>query len=110
MIVLDLVGYAFAAIGTALVAIAGLGLIRLPDAYNRANAVAKAAALGVICILFGAAWLMPSPGTAAIVGLGIVLQILTTPFGAYAIGRGAHRSGAPLDRSTRHDELGDRTE
>lgn len=103
-----LAGNALAAAGTGLVAIAALGLIRLPDAYNRANAVAKAAALGVICVLLGALTLMPNPTTATIIGLGIVLQLLTTPFGAYAVGRAAHRSGAPLATSTHRDDLGDR--
>jgi multicomponent Na+:H+ antiporter subunit G len=105
MTVQALVGDALAVAGTALVAIAALGLVRLPDAYNRANAVAKAAALGVICVLLGALVLIPSPTTIATLGLGIILQLLTTPFGAYAVGRAAYRSGAPLAASTHRDAV-----
>jgi hypothetical protein len=39
-----LAGYAVG--GTAAVVVAGLGLVRLPDAYDRANAPATAAARG----------------------------------------------------------------
>jgi multicomponent Na+:H+ antiporter subunit G len=83
-------GYALAATGTALIAIAALGLLRLPDPYNRANAVAKAAALGVVGVLLGAAALMPDQ--AVTLALGAVLQLLTMPFGSYAVGRAVHRS------------------
>jgi multicomponent Na+:H+ antiporter subunit G len=102
----DLLGHALTGTGTVLVAIAALGLVRLPDAYNRANAVAKAAALGVVCVLLGVLVLMPGVFTTAVLGLGAVLQLLTTPFGAYAVGRAAYRSGAPLARATHRDDLG----
>ncbi|MFP8963086.1 monovalent cation/H(+) antiporter subunit G [Streptomyces nanhaiensis] len=103
--VLELLGHVLTTTGTALVAIAALGLIRLPDAYNRANAVAKAAALGVVCVLLGVLLLMPGVFTAVVLGLGVLLQLVTTPFAAYAVGRSAYRSGAPLARATHRDDL-----
>ena len=90
--------------GTALIAIAAVGLLRLPDAYNRANAVSKAAALGVVCVLLGVLVLTLAPASATILGLGIGLQLLTTPFSAYAAARAAYRSGAPFMAATHRED------
>ncbi|MEV5743873.1 monovalent cation/H(+) antiporter subunit G [Microbispora rosea] len=103
MTTLDLLGHTLAAVGTALIAVATLGLLRLPDVLNRVNATAKAAALGVVCVLLGVLALMPGTDTAAIIGLSVVMQVVTTPLGAYALARAAYRSGAPLDARTRRD-------
>jgi len=105
MSVQEIVGDTLAVTGTVLIAIAALGLLRLPDAYNRANAVSKAAALGVVCVLLGVLILILTPATAAILGLAIILQLLTTPFGAYAAARAAYRSGAPFSAGTRREDL-----
>ncbi|MFB9838124.1 monovalent cation/H(+) antiporter subunit G [Actinoallomurus acaciae] len=105
MTVPNLIGGALALVGTSLIAIAALGLARLPDAYNRANAVSKAATLGVVSVLLGVMLLMPAPDTVAVLGLGVLLQLLTMPFGAYAVGRAAYRSGTPLAACTHRDDL-----
>lgn len=100
----EVTGDVLAVTGTTLVAIAAIGLLRLPDAYNRANAVSKAASLGVVCVLLGVLVLMLTPSTAAILGLSVILQLLTTPFGAYAAARAAYRSGAPFIAATRRED------
>lgn len=91
--------------GVALIATAAVGLLRLPDIYNRTNAVAKAAALGVSCVLAGVAFLMPSFSTVVIVVLAILAQLFTAPIAGYAVGRAAYRSGAPLATITHRDDL-----
>lgn len=103
-IVLDVVGAVFVAVGVALIAIGGIGLVRLPDVYNRLNAVSKAAGLGLVCVLFGALLVMPSPGTALILLLAIALQLFTAPLGAYAIGSAAYRQGTRPAEVTWYDE------
>lgn len=105
MTVQEVTGDVLAVAGTALVAIAAIGLLRLPDVYNRANAVSKAASLGVVCVLLGVLVLTLDPTTAAILGLSVVLQLLTTPFGAYAAARATYRSGAPFVAATRREDL-----
>ncbi|MGE5291111.1 MAG: cation:proton antiporter [Micromonosporaceae bacterium] len=102
-------GDALAITGTALIGIAAVGLLRLPDVYNRANAVSKAAALGVACVLLGTLVLILTPASAAILGLAVILQLLTTPFGAYAAARAAYRSRAPFSAGTRREDLHGRT-
>lgn len=91
--------------GTLLIGITGVGLLRLPDIYNRMNAVAKAASLGLILILLGVLVLLPSPRTAVVVTLAILLQLVTAPVGGYALARAAYRSGTPMAPESRFDAL-----
>ncbi|MEG3636129.1 monovalent cation/H(+) antiporter subunit G [Micromonospora palythoicola] len=95
-------------LGTALIAISAVGLIRLPDVYHRMNSVAKAASLGVSCVLLGVLLLTPGWRTAVVVLAAVGLQLFTAPVGGYALARAAYRSGAPLAPVTRYDELGGR--
>lgn len=108
MTALSALAYALTIVGTALIAVAAIGLIRLPDAYNRANAVAKAASLGMVCVLLGVLASRPGVTTAIILLLAMALQLFTAPIGGYAVGRCAYRSGAPLTPATHRDELGGR--
>lgn len=94
-------------LGGFLVVAAAAGMLRLPDAYTRTNAVAKGAALGVSCVLAGVMVLMPSPTTIVMLSLAIVAQLLTAPIAGYAVGRAAYRSGAPLSPATYRDDLAD---
>ena len=76
-----------------------IGLVRLPDVYNRAQAATKCVTLGTCMILLGVAvaafgqviWPM---GVKAIICAGFIL--LTSPVGAHAVCRGAYLSGVPL--------------
>lgn len=102
--VLNVAGGILVTAGVALIAIGGLGLLRLPDLYNRLNAVGKAAGLGLVCVLFGALLLMPSVPAAVALLLAVVLQLLTAPLGAYAIGSAAYRAEVPLTEATGYDE------
>jgi multicomponent Na+:H+ antiporter subunit G len=103
----ELLGGVLVALGVGLVATAGLGLLRLPDAYTRMSAVTKPASLGVVLVLLGALALAPSWGNAAKVLAAVVLQLVTAPAGGFAIGRAAYRAGAPLAPQTGYDELAD---
>lgn len=73
-----------------------VGLVRLPDVYNRIQASTKCVVLGTTLILLGALiWL---GSTAALVkGLLCILFILvTSSTAAHALSRAAHRSGVRL--------------
>ncbi|HVM27349.1 MAG TPA: monovalent cation/H(+) antiporter subunit G [Mycobacteriales bacterium] len=104
---LDLVGGLLVGLGVTLVAAAGLGLLRLPDAYTRMSAVTKAASLGVVLTLLGALALAPSWNNALKVLLAVLLQLATAPAGGFAIGRAAYRARSPLTPETGYDELAD---
>jgi multicomponent Na+:H+ antiporter subunit G len=102
---LDVTGGLLIALGVGLVAAAGLGLLRLPDAYTRMSAVTKAASLGVVLVLLGALALAPSWSNTVKVLVAVVLQLVTAPAGGFAIGRAAYRARSPLTPETGYDEL-----
>lgn len=104
-LVQEVVGHALVLAGAVLILGAAVGILRLPDVLNRTNAVAKAAALGVSCILAGVLVLMPSPATAVLLVIAIAAQLFTAPIAGYAVGRAAYRSGAPLAATTHRDDL-----
>ncbi len=92
----ETIGLALIVIGVLFDLSGCLGLVRLPDVYNRIQASTKCVVLGTSLILLGAVvWL----GTAAAIvkGLVCILFILvTSATAAHALSRAAHRSGVPL--------------
>jgi len=84
--VLILVGVLFDLFGA-------VGLVRLPDVYNRVQAATKCVTLGTCMILLGTFfWAgIGALGVKALICAGFVL--LTSPVGAHAIARGAYISG-----------------
>lgn len=73
-----------------------IGLVRLPDVYNRLQAATKCVTLGTCMILIG---LLVRSGVGPLgmkALLAAVFILLTSPTGAHAIARGAHLSGVPL--------------
>ncbi len=76
-----------------------IGLVRLPDVYNRAQAATKCVTLGTCLILLGVAGLgfagiSVAMGVKAIICAAFIL--LTNPVAAHAICRGAYLSRVPL--------------
>lgn len=108
--VLDVLGGLLMAGGVFLVGVAAVGLLRLPDAYARMNAVTKAASLGVVLVLAGALLVSPSWLALVKVLLAVALQLVTAPVGGFALGRASYDVGTPLAPATRFDELGDAIE
>lgn len=92
----DVVGLIFIGIGLVFDVLGCLGLVRLPDVYNRLQAATKCVTLGTCSILFGT-FVVVGPVAAGIKSLlCIVFLILTSPVSAHAIARGAHRAGVKL--------------
>ncbi len=73
-----------------------VGLVRLPDVYNRIQASTKCVVLGTTLILLGSVvWL--GSLAALVKGLACILFILiTSSTAAHALARAAHRSGVDL--------------
>ena len=92
----QIIGLALIVIGVAFDLSGCVGLVRLPDVYNRIQASTKCVVLGTTLILIGAlVWL---GSTAAMVkGLACILFILiTSSTAAHALSRAAHDSGVKL--------------
>ena len=84
--------------GAAFVAVAALGLVRLPDVYLRMHSVAKAGTLGCGLILTGVAFALPEVGVWLRVLAAILFLLATAPIASHLIGRAAHNAGAvPCD-------------
>lgn len=91
-------------VGAALVALAGLGLLRLPDLYTRMHAVTKATTLGLALLLLGSALEAWRAGHMPLVELLIIgLVFLTNPVGAHLLARAAYLSGLPMSQGSRDD-------
>ncbi len=73
-----------------------LGLVRLPDVYNRLQAGTKCVTLGTFLLLLGVIirFGLDSMGVKAVLCLWFIA--MTSPTAAHAIARAAHRAGFPL--------------
>ncbi|MGM8214191.1 monovalent cation/H(+) antiporter subunit G [Bacillaceae bacterium W0354] len=93
-------------LGTFFILSASIGMIRLPDVYNRLHAATKASTLGIACVLLGA-FIFLYVEHHIISGkllLGIIFVLLTAPVSGHMISRAAHRSGVKLwEKSVRDD-------
>ncbi len=77
-----------------------LGLVRLPDVYNRLQAATKCVTLGVCSMLIGVIiqkGFSPMSGKAL---LCIVFILITSPTSAHALARGAYKSKVKLCNGT----------
>jgi multicomponent Na+:H+ antiporter subunit G len=91
-------------LGSGLVALAGLGLVRLPDPLTRASAVSKAAALGVVLVLVAALVDAPSVRVVVVLLLILIAHLVTVPLSGITLGRSAYRSGTAQPPVKRIDE------
>jgi len=92
----DIIGMSIVALGALFNLFGCIGLVRLPDVYNRLQASTKCVTMGTCLILLGSVISLGSlPGV--VKGLiCIVFVLITSPTGAHALARAAHRSGVAL--------------
>ena len=97
---LAIIGEALVLIGTFFYSLSALGLIRMPDVYNRMQTSTKSATLGSLGVIVGTglwavgkgyspAWIVQ---TIAVAGF----LLLTNPISAHALIRAAYKRGIPL--------------
>jgi len=100
----ETIGMIFIFIGIGFDFFGVLGLVRLPDVYNRLQAATKCVTFGSAGIMFGVFIIngFNSFGFKAL--LGIAFIFLTSPVAAHVIARAAHRSGVPLAKQTVIDD------
>jgi multicomponent Na+:H+ antiporter subunit G len=98
---------AVASLGIALMAIAGLGLLRMPDLLTRMHASSKAGTLGAILVLAAVALHFGDAAIAVRVVVVCVFLLITAPIASHVIARAAYRTGVPLAPETVIDELAD---
>lgn len=84
-----------------------LGLIRLPDVYNRLQASAKCITLGTCGILLGLFLFKGFTATGIKALLCFSFILLTAPVSAHTLARAAYRSGVKPWKGTVIDEYGE---
>jgi multicomponent Na+:H+ antiporter subunit G len=101
------IGMAFIAIGLAFDFLGCLGIVRLPDVYNRLQAATKCVTLGTFSIMIGlfAIFGFTSVGIKALL-CGLFL-LLTSPTAAHALSKGAYLAGVKLWKGSVVDKYGE---
>jgi len=93
-----LAGTIITAIGTIFLFLGSLGILRLPDVYNRLQAGTKCTTLGAFLAIVGVGVMRPEwlPKTLVIA----LFILITNPISNHALGRASRKSGVSLcDRS-----------
>lgn len=91
MMIMNMLGVAFLVMGGAFLFLGALGLVRMPDVYNRIQAGTKATTLGSLAILIGVGLLNPSWTPKLLIIAGFIL--LTSPVGSSTLARAARVAG-----------------
>jgi multicomponent Na+:H+ antiporter subunit G len=95
----ELIGSSLILLGAVLHFGAGLGLLRMPDAYTRMQAATKAPTLGNALVLAGLAFY--HPGWTLKLLILIYFVLMTNPMSSHALARAAYRIGIPMTTRTK---------
>lgn len=103
MVYSDIIGNLFLIGGSLFLFSAGLGVLRMPDTYNRIQTGTKATTLGTIMILIGLAFLHPAWTFKLIILIFFIM--LTNPVSSHALARASHAIGIHETSATVIDRL-----
>jgi multicomponent Na+:H+ antiporter subunit G len=100
---MDILGGLLLVAGAGFLFLGGLGLVRMPDVFNRIQAGTKATTLGTLLSLAGFAFLQPDWAVKLfLIGLFV---LFTNPLSSQVLARAAHRSGSRMSSLTSVDAL-----
>ena len=100
----DIIGNLLLITGSLFLFSAGLGVLRMPDTYNRIQTGTKATTLGSITVLIGLAFLHPAWALKLIILIFFVM--LTNPVSSHALARASHSIGIHKTETMVIDQLG----
>ncbi len=103
MELLSIFGACMVILGSVVLLVAAIGLIRMPDAYNRIQVGTKASTAGVALIMLGLAMVMP--GWFGKLFTILLFVLLTNPVSSNILMRAAHKAGIPMAKKTVVDQL-----
>ena len=90
--IVDVIAGALLIGGALLTLLAGVGLLRFPDAPSRLHALSKPQVLGVLLILAGLGLRLGSWSYVPLLVLVAIFQLATAPVAAHMVARAAQRS------------------
>ena len=88
---LDLIGAFFLIVGAFFTFVGALGVLRMPDVFNKLQAGTKATTLGFLSIAVSMLFFQPSWALKIIIIAVFVL--VTNPIGSHALARSVERNG-----------------
>ncbi len=88
-------GYIFITMGIVTFLISSIGLIRMPDVYNRMQVGTKSTTMGIILVALGACFLEPSWSWKLLLLVAFIL--MTNPISSSVIARATHKDGKKLE-------------
>ena len=97
----------FLLLGSALLLLAAVGVLRMPDVYMRMSASSKGVSLGAGLLAIGLATHLAEYGVTTRAFVLILLFFLTAPVAGHMLCRAAYLSGVPLAEQTFLDEMRD---
>lgn len=104
---MDILGGLLLVAGAAFLLFGGLGLVRMPDLFNRIQAGTKATTLGTLLSLAGVACLQPDWALKLLL-IGLFI-LFTNPISSQVLARAAHRIGTEKASATVIDRLAEDT-
>ena len=104
---MELIGAIVTLTGSILLFLGALGILRMPDVYNRMQAGTKATTLGSILFLAGISIGHYDCGCFGKMTLIILFVIFTNPISSNALARAAHFAGTKLTSRSVNDDLTD---
>lgn len=99
----ELIGSLVILLGSIFLLLASIGVVRMPDSYNRIQTGTKATTLGLILVLTGVA--IYHPGWTWKLIILIYFVLISNPASSHALARAAHRLGIFKIETTVVDQL-----
>lgn len=103
--IIDIIGSLITLLGAIFIFLGSLGIVRMPDSFNRMQTGTKASTLGTILTLLGLGIIMPS--WFGKVFILIMFVMITNPVSSHTLARAAHFVGIKLSDKTVSDILAD---
>jgi len=100
---LNIIGGVVAIIGSIILFISSLGLVRMPDAYNRIQVGTKASTMGTI--LSVASLFFFYPGWFGKLIVLVLFVLITNPVSSHVLARAAYHIKVPFSKNTIVDQL-----
>ncbi len=94
MLFLNIIGIVLLFIGAVFLFFGSLGLLRMPDVFNKLQAGTKATTLGFLSVAIGLLFLKPEWALKILIIAGFVL--LTNPIGSHSLARASKNTGVNL--------------
>lgn len=95
---LEIIGALLVLLGSVFLFLGSLGLVRMPDVYNRIQAGTKASTLGTMLSLLGFVFIVPAWWGKLV--LLIIFVLITNPVSSHVLARASHCIKVPLFKKT----------